>query len=483
MSSSFVVRPDSVQVSAIVSNHVSLSPSGYRIIKKPLNTRRLSSLVKSCRKGREIGSDAYMPRSPYRFLKTGNINGSYILDDTKVEFCKPCKGAVKPQSGSILVAKDGGIPGLGECCLYETKNGTTDYISAGVLGVEFHTEQDRNYVLGVLKSLHFKEYIDVATPHASTIRHSKLLILDYDVPWSQNVDKRNAVSDLVADLLDKERLIAAKNTRIDALIDNELTSGLDSGADEASLTSRSELLTTTRLDAGMYADLVRKTDHRILHYRGGFYHIPERFKSARGQNLQVSSIGESYYSDTPKKGFYRLFTNIEMTDMRTIIGFRWLGNKRKLSTLPKNCVMLAADGTVGRSFFFDEMPNTITNIHPWIITAKDESQPRHQSVFLSLFISYLRNIGYLDKIMDKSNGGGLKKNHVEKWIKIPAFPDKIQQETARHYYNDARPLNDDSTLAQRKARNPDLGIFQLNMEVLALREHLSDAVRDIVLHG
>jgi hypothetical protein len=118
------------------------------------------------------------------------------------------------------------------------------------------------------------------------------------------------------------------------------------------LPSRVELLTTTRLDAGIYTDLVRETNHRITNYKGGFFHIPDFFKANRGQNLQVTSIGESYYSDTQKSGFYRLFTNVEMTDLRTITGYRWLGNKRELAALPKNCVMLAADGMiVGRSFF------------------------------------------------------------------------------------------------------------------------------------
>lgn len=483
MSSSFVVHPDSIRRSTIISDRVSLSPSDYRVIKKPVSTRRLSSLVKSRKTGREVGGGAYMPRSTYRFLKTANIEESLILDETKVEFCKPRAGAIKPQNGTILVAKDGGGQGLGACCVYEGKRGVTDYISAGVLCLEFGSEQDRNYVLGILKSLHFREYIDGVTPGGSTIRHSKLLTLDYELPWSQNAAKRQAVADIVANLIDKERLIAAKNTQIDTLITNELTSGLSSGATKLSMPLRSELLSTTRLDAGMYADLVRDTDCRIVNYVGGFYHIPDHFKASRGQNLQVSSIGESYYSNTPRKGFYRLFTTVEMTNMRTIKGFRWLGNKRKLSTLPKNCVMLAAKGTVGRSVFFDEFPNTITNIDQWVITAKDKSQPVYRTVFLSLFLSYLRNTGYLDKIKDKCNGGGLTKNAVGKWIKIPSFPDKAQEEVASYYYNNVPPLKDDATLAEQKARNADLGIFQLNMEILALRDHLSDTVREIVLNG
>ncbi len=281
-------------------------------------------------------------------------------------------------------------------------------------------------VLGILKTKHFKEFIDGVTPGGSTIRHSKLLTLDYEVPWSVDAIKRQGISDIVSNLIDKERQIASKNKIIDQLITDELATGINNGVPKTGLPTRLEILAGTRLDAGIYTELVRDTDRLITNYKGGFFHIPDFFKSNRGQNLQVTSIGESYYSDTLKNGFYRLFTNVEMTDMRTITGFRWLGNKNKLTTLPKDCVMLAADGMiVGRSFFFDAMPNTITNIHPWVITAKDKTQPRYKSVFLSVFLSYLKNIGYLEKIKDKSNGGGLKKHHVEKQIKIPTFADNI----------------------------------------------------------
>lgn len=425
-----------------------------------------------------------MPLSPYRFLKTVNINESFILDETKVEYCKPCKGAIKPKKGTILVAKDGGAQGLGECCIYEGGIGVTDYISAGVLCLEFDDEQTRNYVLGILKSRHFKEFIDGVTPGGSTIRHSKLLTMDYEVPWSANPAKRQVIADIATNLIDMERYIATKNKTIDTLIASELANGFVGGAAKAHMPSRNEILSTTRLDAGIYSDLVRETNHLIMNYKGGFFHIPDHFKANRGQNLQVTSIGESYYSDTIKKGFYRLFTNVEMTDMRTITGFRWLGNKRKLSTLPKNCVMLAADGMiVGRSFFFDELPNTITNIHPWVITAKNVAAPQFKSVFLSVFLSYLKNIGYLEKIKDKSNGGGLKKNHVEKWIKVPSFPDDVQKAIASHYYNQEVALPSNATMDEQNARNAKLGIFQLNMEILKLREQLAAMVKDIVLNG
>lgn len=100
-----------------------------------------------------------------------------------------------------------------------------------------------------------------------------------------------------------------------------------------------------------------------------------------------------------------------------------------------------------------------------------------------MFLSYLKNTGYLEKIKDKSNGGGLKKNHVEKWIIIPSFPDNVQEEIAMHYYNNAKPLLGGATLDEEKKRNSVLGIFQLNMEALELREHLYDVVENIILNG
>ena len=118
-----------------------------------------------------------------------------------------------------------------------------------------------------------------------------------------------------------------------------------------------------------------------------------------------------------------------------------------------------------------------------MITAKNKTQPRYKTVFLSLFLSYLKNIGYLEKIKDKSNGGGLKKSHVEKLIKIPQFPDRIQEKIADIYYKIVKPTDTVVTLAEQKKRNAKLGIFQLNMEVLALREQLSNLVNDIILNG
>src|ERR1700719_2009093 len=152
MSKLFTVLPSAVKRSRVLTARASLSPSDYRSVRQPVKSKTLVSLVKEngVKKGNEIGSDAYMPRSPYRFLKTVNITDSFVMDEAKTEFCRPSTRAVRPKGGSIILAKDGGGQGLGECCVYHA-GAFTDYISAGVLSLEFEEAETRNYVLGMLK--------------------------------------------------------------------------------------------------------------------------------------------------------------------------------------------------------------------------------------------------------------------------------------------------------------------------------------------
>lgn len=108
----------------------------------------------------------------------------------------------------------------------------------------------------------------------------------------------------------------------------------------------------------------------------------------------------------------------------------------------------------------------------------------YKRIFTSLFLSYLKNIWFLEKIKDKSNWWWIKKEHLDNRIKIPNFPDSKQQEIAQLYYN---PLAKNTTLSfsdyliLEQNRNHEIGIFQLNMEIFALREQLETLVHKIVM--
>ena len=470
----------------------SLSSRDYRKLKtKNQNTVKLRDLLETKHKvGKEIGSDSYMPNSRHRFLKTVNISKNFLLAESTFEYCKPTN-KIFPKKNEILIAKDGGGEGLGEACLYPYENKENlDSLSAGVVAINIIADK-LYYVFGMLKSQHFKDYIDLNTAQGSTIRHSKLVALDYQIPFptkNNNPEPQKIerlVSLITQNIIDKEAQIKAKNQKIDELIERELKENQNpKNSFKYSYPKISEIKQETRLDTGIYEKEVKKIDFLIKNYKSGNSSIVDNFNYCRGQNLQISQIGESYYSEYLKKGFYRMFTNVEMQDDRTISGYRWLGNKNKLTTLPDNAIMLAADGMiVGRAFFYDKMENTITNIHPWIITPKLNDYPIFKRVFLCLFLSYLKNIGYLEKIKDKSNGGGLKKEHLDRWIKIPNFPDSKQQEIAKEYYNKIdknQNLTLENYLQKETARNQQIGIFQLNMEIFELREKLEDIIDKII---
>lgn len=209
-----------------------------------------------------------------------------------------------------------------------------------------------------------------------------------------------------------------------------------------------------------------------------------KYKASRGQNLQISNIGESIYSDNEKQNFYRLFTNVELTDDRTISGYRWLGNKNQLSLIPKKTIFLSADGTVGRCIYISDAGRTITNIHPRNINKIEQNNKEYDDVFVAMFLGYLYNKKYYEKIKDKANGGGIKLNHLERYLQIPNFPESKQQEIAKLYYNPLDKntgLDLENYLEKEQARNREVGIFQLNMEIFTLREQLEDLVHKIVM--
>ena len=182
-------------------------------------------------------------------------------------------------------------------------------------------------------------------------------------------------------------------------------------------------------------------------------------------------------------GFYRLLTNTELTNYRTISSYLWLGNKNKLKLIPPKTIYLSADGTVGRCIYIPDAGKTITNIHPWNISKIHKDDKAYEDIFVALFLGYLYNKNFYEKTKDKANGGGIKYGHIRRHLKIPNFPDSKQREIARIYYHKVAKnsdLNLDNYFTKEKERNKQLGIFQLNMETFALRERLEEIVDSIV---
>ncbi|AFI04550.1 hypothetical protein HCW_06450 [Helicobacter cetorum MIT 00-7128] len=468
----------------------SFSARDYRILSiKNNNIVELVDLLeRKVKVGKEIGSESYMKKSLHRFLKTANLSNNFLLDESSIEFCKP-ENKVFPKKNEILIAKDGGGGGLGEVALYPYCNkDNRDSLSAGIIAIKVKTEK-HYYVLGFLKSQHFKDYIDLNTAQGSTIRHSKLIALQYKIPFptinnnQKPQDVETLVSLIVQNIIDKEQQIKNKNTLIDDLIEEELQTNQQQNSFSYSYPTINEIKEETRLDTGLYEKEFKKMDFLIRNYENGFFKLLSKYEANRGNNLAISIIGESIYSETQKDNFYRLFTNVELSNDRTISNYRWLGNKNKLKLIPPKTIFLSADGTVGRCIYLNDMGYTITNYHPWNINRIRKTESEFEDVFVAMFLGFLYKKNFYEKIKDKANGGGIKLNHLERYIKIPNFPKYKQQEIAKEYYN---PLGKNNILTlqnyleKEKERNKNIGIFQLNMEVFELKERLSDLIHKII---
>lgn len=200
---SYITQVSSINKTSFNKRDFSLSGKDYRQLKVCTSSKPLSSLIEKSYQGKEIGSDSYMKRSKYRFLKTVNLTDNFGISEESIEYCRP-KNIAHPQLGDILIAKDGGGDGLGESALYNLQNADkTDSISAGVLGLRIKKE-DKYYLLGFLKSKHFRNFVDLNTPQGSTIRHSKKVSLNYPVPTPKDEKIENLVSLITQNILDKE---------------------------------------------------------------------------------------------------------------------------------------------------------------------------------------------------------------------------------------------------------------------------------------
>ena len=485
----YIIKKQSIKKNDIFANKNSLSPFSHRKLKcNNTNIKRLEELLKDKKKGFEPGSDAYTKFGQNHFVRITDLSTiNYTFTETE-DTIKVSHEGVKNKSKLIV---DGDVcfqtaSDVGNVCIY---NGKKAYYNSHIIKLDFD-EPLKYYIFSILKSKFGRAQVEVGGSIKGVDNFNDELLLNIKIPFPDYKDLKinesiiKYISILTKNIINKEECIRNKNINIDKSINNELKQNQKDNKFIFNYPKKECFINSGRIDAGIFEQKVKEIEFNIKNYENGYYYMGELFNYSRGQNLQVSQIGESIYSDTEKKNFYRMFTNIEMQDDRTISGFRWLGNKNKLTVLPDNSVMLAADGMiVGRSFFCGTMENTITNLHPWVITPKDESMLIYERVFLSVYLSYLKNIGFLNKIKDKSNGGGLKKNHLDKWIVIPKIDNEIKKKTACEYYNEYDKNDDlslDNYLDKEIKRNNIVGIYQLNMELFSLREKLGEVIDKLV---
>jgi len=483
--------PEQISLNDIKDKHFSLTPGMYQKVVIPTSkfqlVRELLDHDIPYEKGVEPGSMWYMKKSNTYFIRTKALQEDSCLLYPKGDSIIPINPKVfidpRLEDGNILISKDSNV---GECAMADGDTWHNHMFSGGI--VRINPVINRYYLFSFLKNPLFKSQIKSKISRGSTITHAKDSWLDCVIPFPNQADDDRVikyVSVLMEAIIDKEKEIRKKNTDIDQIIENELLENQKPGNRFIySLPNITEIKNLTRLDVGMYSDDFKKKQFSITNYKHGSENYEGfGFKTFRGQNLQISCIGKSVYSDEPKKGYYRLVAPTDISEYRTIRQYRYLGNRKRLSLLNKGDIVFGAEGFgKGRVIIIaDETRETITNIHGVVFQPKDGDPIK--GIFLGCFLGFLRSQGLVDAIGAGGSGGSLAIGYLHH-IQFPIFPRGKQKEIANlysHKSSSPKDLISLNTFAKwHRQWNESLGIWELDNSMKELQRVLAEVQENIV---
>lgn len=486
----YTAVPKEITSSEVLSNQVSFSPAQYKrvIIKNPnLITVKdfLSRELKRSDLGVEVGSLNYIRQSPKFFFRTKGLQAHSFLPDVTTESLTPVnpKAFVKQslKEGDLIISKDSNI---GEIIILDQDY--PDWMLSGAL-YKLPVKKWKHYLLAFIKHPCFREQLDILVPLSATIRHAKTKFLECQVPLpSQNQDAViEYIEELTKAAINKEREIKRKHNWIHEKIKTELANNQKPTQFRYESPSLEDVRAVNRLDTNLFRPYFRQHEFLIKNYSNGFQSIRDlNFDISRGQNLQISNIGKSIYSDKHYSNFYTLMLPKYLSRYGTVDEIEYLGNKNKLKTLIKGDLIIGAEGfEKGRSIVItDESSRTITNIHG--ITLHNRQGNMLLSIFVKCFLDYLRNIGLIDLYAVGGNGGSLAMKY---WnvIPFPNFPQDKQSEIAKLYHNgDATikvdQLTVDNFVAADNLFNEAAGIVELDNTAKRIRRRIDEVIDLIV---
>lgn len=490
MSNAYIKIPNSISFNSIVDKDYTLSSSQYMDLIMP-NENYL--FVKDFLKrdlqrkdlGVEVGSLNYIGQSTHYFIRTRALQSHTFLPEITTETALP----IMPNSfvkmnlkqGDLIISKDSNI---GEVVILDK-----DYPNFMLSGAIYKlpVTEKKYYLLAFIKHNIFREQLDFMVPKGATIRHAKTLFLDCKIPMP-NKDAENVINFievLTQAIINKEKLIKERHEAILNSIETELSSYQAPNKFSFELPRLKELEEVGRLDTNLYRKNFKKIVFEIQNYKNGYQTISDLgFTLSRGQNLQVSNIGESVYSKKKYSNFYTLMLPKFLSKYGTVDTIEYLGNQNDLKTLQKGDLIFGAEGfEKGRSIVIIEaQTRAITNIHG--ITIQQKEHDVNKAIFVKCCLDYLRSKGLIDLYAVGGNGGSLAQKYWE-IIPFPKFDKTKQDEIAKLYHNVEIEYNADTfTLANFLDKdnefNEQAGIYELDKTAKQLKEILNQSIDNIV---
>ncbi|WP_294743763.1 hypothetical protein [uncultured Exiguobacterium sp.] len=446
----------------------SLSSKDYSRLTKWEETIQLLEVM-DYKVGKTLLSESFVNeelKSNHRFLKTGNlIPYRTLLDTTNVEYCKPMESFTL-KSGDILIAKDGNGEGLGEVSIYFPNQDYTDHICGEILCIRLKDEGkvDPFYLLAILKSRYFKDYIDIVTPGGSTLRHSKLAALEFKVPYaSDKAREMDYISLIMQNIVHKEQQISEKKAKINAIFENELHL---KEVVPKKYPSIKDVRDTARMDTSLYKPMYLTLRNSIVNYSNGHYYL-------ENSRVGPGSTPKDYlYSDEKNDHTALWITPKNITSLELL--YKTYINTSTPSKLKKGDLILSGVRYVGYGILVED---EVTYCNQNTLIVKNNNDFNEQVYLLCFFTS---NIG--KKLQYSWRIDGLvpiiyKDDFCQ--IPIPNLSNETRQKIVENYYLELscdNTLTFDNYISEVKERNVSVGIHQLNKELVYLQDHLKDII-------
>lgn len=490
MPNSYIKVPHTISYKSIVEKDYTLSSSQYMDLIMPnKNTMLVKEFLSRGlhRKdlGEEVGSLNYIGQSTHFFIRTKALQSHSFLPEINKETALPIMPntfvKMNLKEGDLLISKDSNI---GEIAILD-KDYPNHMLSGAIYKLPI--EKYKYYLLAFIKHNIFREQLDFMVPKGATIRHAKTLFLDCQIPIpNHNVEKTiRFIEILTQAIVNKERLIKRRHQNILKSIETELSGNQKSNKFSFELPKINEIELVGRLDTNLYRKNFKNIVFEIQNYKDGFLTISDLgFYLSRGQNLQVSNIGESIYSTKKHVKFYTLMLPKFLSKYGTVDKKEYLGNQNNLKTLQKGDLIIGAEGfEKGRSIvIIEDTEKTITNIHGITIQQKEHNVVK--AIFVKCCLDHLRSKGLIDLYAVGGNGGSLAQKYWET-IPFPNFPLPKQEEIANLYHNvkieyQSDTFTLDNFLEKDCEYNEQAGIYELDKTAKKLKEMLDNAIDDII---
>ena len=467
------IVPTQVKISELMANG-SLSPSNYRklTIKNP-NVKKIATYLDDdipYIKGKEPGSSAYVPKSQQIFLRNSCINNiQYSAIKSKYIYLNPnYYDDCMVETGDILFCTDANI---GDCCYY-ISDGEKVIFSSGMIKLNFKDEKFKYYVMALMRDDYFREQLDAKTPKGATIRHSGDAFLECEIPACPEDWIYSLTETLIKNISYTEYVSNEKLRETEKLIEEKIM------VDEYEYVNPTikQMQEKARLDSGIYSNTVFQWIENVKHYKDGFSSLKEfGFDLRRGPNLAKRDLGRSIQLETYRKGYNILIYPSDISDSGYIEQVSYLGARNPIWFLGEKNILFSAEGTVGKTFIVcDDNMHFTTNFHGTIVYPLTEDVPLRKSVFLGLYLSWLRTNGVFSRMSVGGNGGSFAVGYWDN-IKIPNVDDAFMDKLTEIYSakTDLDPMKFDVE-AIRMA-----GIYELNNFLIKCKATLSTLCNDL----